>query len=99
MLSTAPSTYDRCGSVTAILGSIASELTGIPTLRNIETPFRTSIKATSCGVVTITAPGKDECQYEMAECISCSLIHTFTLNELTETELHVTSARREIDDE
>ena len=35
-----------------------SRLTGIPSLRNIATPFRTSMSATSCGVETTTAPDR-----------------------------------------
>ena len=31
-------------------------LTGMPTLRNMEVPLRTSMRATSCGVETMTAP-------------------------------------------
>lgn len=69
-------------------------LTGIETLLNMETPFLASIKATSWGVETMTAPASQLCACEPDR----SRL-TIDINQLPEAELHVSRSWRHIDDE
>lgn len=72
-------------------GPLMIARTGIPTLRNIETPLRTSINATSWGVDTMTEPA-DALQQRFTQTLW--QFHTIALYELTQAELDVTSTGR-----
>ena len=67
--------------------------TGTEILRNIVTPFLTSVRATSCGVETITAPAARN-QHQHSTCSPASL--TINHHKLTKGEWDVPCARRHI---
>lgn len=61
-----------------------TKLTGIDTFLNIPTPLRASMRATSCGVDTMTAPSSQPCRFDGL---------TIHYHKLTETELYVARSR------
>lgn len=91
----------------AVLGAVIV-LTGICIFLNMLTPFLASINATSCGVETITAPrfppetirpsSAHRCRITSKSFDTLALL-TVHHDQLTETQLHVTSSRRHVDDQ
>lgn len=63
----------------------------------MDTPFLTSVSATSCGVETMTAPAQDVTQHRLVSVRA--MPPTVDVHELPEREGHVARAGRHVDDE